>query len=1031
MQNKTELLIWLVTILIASTTWTVKAAPQNGKITAGEAEIKQDNKTTEIEQTTKKAAIDWQQFGLKADEVVNFKQPGKDAITLNRVVGSEKSVINGLLKADGQVWVLNSSGVIFGQDAVVKTSGLLASTKEMSNQDFMDGKYELKGESQAGVLNKGRIEITQNGYAALLGKEVVNEGLIKAQLGTVHLKGGQEFRVNLNGNSLVNLRVEKGELNALVENKEAIRADGGEVYLTTNAVDELLEGVVNNEGIVEAETIEDVLGEEKEGKIEVFAHGGQAEIGGKLTTGAGKGFIETSGREFKMKEEAEVVSGNWLIDPVTVTIDDTLAGNIESGLTNGDVTVNTASNSNNVTIPDSNKSDSNGDIIVDSSISWSSGNRLTLDADRNIIINKAITADNGKLALYYGQGASDGVIDGTESFYRVNAPINLSAGKNFITQLGSDSNNRLEYTVITKLESNSETDLNDIQFDLKDNYVLGADIDASDTSKAIWVNYPQGWKPIGDESNNYKGKFDGLNHEISNLEILRPAVDAVGLFGIVHSTGEVKNVGLKNISVTGKNKVGGLVGNNFGTISNSYSIASNVKGKNKVGGLVGNNEGGINNSYSIGQIKGSFEVGGLVGDLKGAVIEKSYSKGRVKGQNEVGGLVGSVYGLANSIIKNSYSTSDVIKSNTRTFIALGAFIGDIDDLNSDTEIKNSYSTGSVFQSDGVTPLTGLNDNKDKAFIGNGIDIQKIDSSNNYFDKEASNQSSAEFAEAKMTAEMKKIDTFGNWNIVLDKSLQDTYPKLNSGSSTWRISPKSISYDVKNRIAGEYKGSPYYIKDQYTDKGILGTEYNHLNLGEDYKVYYNGQAVEKFEEAGTYENLSVVFTNKKYTAAQTGNKKGSLKIKPRDLVVKADNKEKEINAQDPKLTYTILEGTIVGNDDLKLDLVRTGGEKANRSGYPIIKQGPINQNYSLNFQEGKLVILPNQKLENTISSVSKVNEVEVVNLNQSTSTGAESKNSVIGLLNEAGESNEVTPLSVFNNSFVEIIDNGVNLPEGLN
>ncbi|MFW6314838.1 MAG: filamentous hemagglutinin N-terminal domain-containing protein, partial [Desulfohalobiaceae bacterium] len=226
------------------------AAPKGGEVTAGKAEIRQQASTTDIEQSTDKAAIDWQKFGIKKHEAVNFKQPGVDSITLNRVLGNEKSVIDGALNANGQVWLLNSNGVLFGENARINTSGLLATTKELSNEDFMQGKYDFSGDSQASVLNKGTIDIDNAGYAALLGKEAINEGVIRAELGDVHLRGGKEFSLDLNGNSLVNLRVTKGELDALVENKGALRANGGEIYLTTNAVDELLKGAVNNQGVV-------------------------------------------------------------------------------------------------------------------------------------------------------------------------------------------------------------------------------------------------------------------------------------------------------------------------------------------------------------------------------------------------------------------------------------------------------------------------------------------------------------------------------------------------------------------------------------------------------------------------------------------------------------------------------------------------------------------------------------------------------------------------------------------------------------
>lgn len=86
----------------------VSAAPEGGEITAGKAEIDNQGNVIDINQATDKAAINWQRFSIREDEAVNFNQPGSGAITLNRVLGNEKSIIDGVLNANGQVWLLNS-----------------------------------------------------------------------------------------------------------------------------------------------------------------------------------------------------------------------------------------------------------------------------------------------------------------------------------------------------------------------------------------------------------------------------------------------------------------------------------------------------------------------------------------------------------------------------------------------------------------------------------------------------------------------------------------------------------------------------------------------------------------------------------------------------------------------------------------------------------------------------------------------------------------------------------------------------------
>ncbi len=125
----------------------------------------------------------------------------------------------------------------------------------------------------------------------------------------------------------------------------------------------------------------------------------------------------------------------------------------------------------------------------------------------------------------------------------------------------------------------------DPSYPLNGEYELTQDIDASDT---INWNGGKGFDPVGDESNPFRGIFDGNGHVIRNLYINRVGEDYVGLFGYVG--GEVRNLGLENVQVLGSNRVGGLVGYNYyGTVSQCYSAGSVLGSGSYVGGLVGYN----------------------------------------------------------------------------------------------------------------------------------------------------------------------------------------------------------------------------------------------------------------------------------------------------------------------------------------------------------------------------------------------------------------------------------------------------------
>jgi len=320
-------------------------------------------------------------------ETVNFNQPNVSSVTLNRVVGNEKSIIDGALNANGQVFILNSNGVLFSKNASINTAGLVATTMSLSDADFMNGNYSFKGDSTASVINQGTINISDKGYAALFGKEVKNEGIIKATLGKVELVGAKEVTLNLNGNSLVNLKVDKGVLDALVENKGAIYADGGQVYLTTNAVNELLKGVVNNTGIIEAQTLDDVTG-----KIELFAHGGEAKVGGTIK--AEGGFVETSGNKVKIADNFIVKAKTWLIDPTDFSINSG-AGALDASGIGADTLSATLSAGTSVTIatdPADNAGET-GIIAVYASVEKTGGAdaTLTLKAHDSIYIHNGVT----------------------------------------------------------------------------------------------------------------------------------------------------------------------------------------------------------------------------------------------------------------------------------------------------------------------------------------------------------------------------------------------------------------------------------------------------------------------------------------------------------------------------------------------------------------------------------------------------------------------------------------------------------------
>ena len=135
----------------------VLATPTGGQVTAGNGQITQNGTQTTISQQSQNLAINWQTFNIAANQGVTFVQPGASAIVLNQVLGQSPSQIFGSLKANGQVFILNPNGVLFGQGAQISVGGLVASTLSLAVGDFLAGKYDFFGNSTAGVSNSGII----------------------------------------------------------------------------------------------------------------------------------------------------------------------------------------------------------------------------------------------------------------------------------------------------------------------------------------------------------------------------------------------------------------------------------------------------------------------------------------------------------------------------------------------------------------------------------------------------------------------------------------------------------------------------------------------------------------------------------------------------------------------------------------------------------------------------------------------------------------------------------------------------------
>ena len=682
------------------------ALPQDGLVTAGQASISQSGSRMDITQSSDRAILEWNRFDIGAQAQVNFNQPNAASVALNRVIAGEASQIHGQLTANGQVWLINPSGVVFGKGSHVDVGGLVASTLDTLDSDFLAGKAEFhRGDATGNIVNQGKITARDGGLVALLAPEVRNEGVIAARLGNVVLTAGDRVTLDAGADGFLKVAVNPATVATLVENRHLIQADGGQVVLTSRAADALLASIVANTGTVQARTLEN-----RAGRILLLAdmEHGEVRVGGTLDAsapslpsppgrGAGGegatpteaqngGFIETSAGRVRIADGTQVTtqagngpSGTWLIDPHDYTIaasgGDISGATLSANLANGNIEIQSSQGA----------AEGNGDIHVNDAVSWSA-NTLTLTAARDININAVMTASGSSKLVMNGTtkvGFAPGLANGFAG--RVDFPGR--AGTGFLTINGQG------YTVINSLGaegSTTGTDLQGIQGNRYGYYALGSDIDASST--VSWGG-GAGFEPIGFVRTGYDpyiypdgvntmvgdtfyGVFNGLGHTVNGLTINRPSTYAVGLFGITGRDAYIANVGIVGGAIHGDRAVGGVIGKNstaanigdFGVtpLYNVYNTAS-ISGNKRVGGVVGYWYGGrISNIYNIGTVTAGDYVGGLVGSQVGGPIIDSYNTGAVSGNLYVAGLSGDgLYAV------NSHYDIDAVTINGGHFVTHG------------------------------------------------------------------------------------------------------------------------------------------------------------------------------------------------------------------------------------------------------------------------------------------------------------------------------------------------------------------------
>lgn len=212
------------------------ALPHGANVVHGSAGVSNSGGTQTITQGTQRAIINWNGFSIDVGELVHIVQPNSISALLNRVVGQDPSVIMGALRANGQVFLVNPNGILFGPSAQINVGSLVASTLNITDSDFIAGNLNFTqspDHALASVINQGTIKVDDNGFVVLTGPMVANEGVILARVGQVALAAGQQSTVSFDPTGMIQVALPAGS-----------EAQPGIVSLSRDGASDMLANVV-------------------------------------------------------------------------------------------------------------------------------------------------------------------------------------------------------------------------------------------------------------------------------------------------------------------------------------------------------------------------------------------------------------------------------------------------------------------------------------------------------------------------------------------------------------------------------------------------------------------------------------------------------------------------------------------------------------------------------------------------------------------------------------------------------------------
>ena len=516
--------------------------------------------------------------------------------------------------------------------------------------------------------------------------------------------------------------------------------------MTAKAADNLIRAVVNNDGVIEARTVDN-----SSGTIKLLADmtNGVVRAGGRIDAsapnGGDGGFIETSAAQVLMTDDLKVSTlastgrtGTWLIDPYNITISSSGSSNVTvnvggssyaispaaSGSNINNNTLNSYLASNNIALSTAGAGSEAGNITVNAPISWSAATTLTLNADSStggIFINSSITGSNASSGLVLSAGAGGisqsggtGITAGTLAVSTANSGSVALTQNNQVSNLAASSvagnfslSNGKSLNVTGAVSSGGNLSLVTTSGSLNIDAPLSGGSAAALTLAAagdLTLSRAQSWNGSAVDL-SYGGAFtlsQGVRLTLPNASTTL-TVNGSG-YSLVRNVNQLQSLGsaghyalaedIDASSTASWNAGAGFVplasysGDLLGLGHAIDSLSIQRSGVGKVG-LFSTLTGTVSDlTLSNVRVSGGSEVGAIAGDLRGSLRNVNVT-GEVTGTgNAVGGLAGSA---SAATLQGVSSTAGVQGSN-----AVGGLIGQTTGV----ALSDAYATGSVRASTG-------------------------------------------------------------------------------------------------------------------------------------------------------------------------------------------------------------------------------------------------------------------------------------------------------------------------------------------